>query len=190
MTNPFQQTIRADQADAVADLAKGYTKIGDGHMVMKKVATIAGGTTAEVDTGFDLPANAIAHEWFLDVKTAEATGGTKTVDVGLLSTESGGDADGFMRAVDVSSTGMKKCAWKSTVGANNTYLGAASTHTFGALMTGLLIAGEDVAAGGDGFAFAAPHMAGSVTSKSVSYSRGSTLTELVADLWVRYSIPA
>lgn len=126
---------------------------------------------------------------WIEVTTIEATGSTKTLDVGLLSSESGGDADGFLDGVSVATAGMRRGLAVATVGSNNTYLGAAGTHTIGALLTGLLIAGEDTAAGGDGYLMKSPHVAASVTSKSISYSRGSTLTEFVGKIWFLYMLP-
>lgn len=63
--------------------------------------------TAENITELVFPTKAIVKSVFLDVTTAEATGGTKTLNVGTDSTSSG-DADGFLVGIDVSSTGLKK----------------------------------------------------------------------------------
>jgi opacity protein-like surface antigen len=62
---------------------------------------------AEVDTGWDLPAKVIVHDVYVDVTTAEATGGTKTIDVGTLSTDSG-DANGFLDGVSVAAIAVVK----------------------------------------------------------------------------------
>lgn len=135
--------------------------------------------TTETDMGFDLPADAEVLDVLIYVRTAEATGTTKTLDIGLLSSESGGDADGFLDGVSVSATGLKRFAHTITTGANNTYL--AST-TLGALMRDF-VAGEDTAAGGDGFVAHKPHLTSSVTAKSVSITPGSNnFAELVADI--------
>ncbi len=51
----------------------------------------------ETDTGFDFPtASAVLPNPMVCVTTVDAT---ETIDVGLLSSESGGDADGFINAV-------------------------------------------------------------------------------------------
>ncbi len=63
---------------------------------------------SETDTGEDLPDDGLVVDFWMYVNTAEATGGTKTLDVGLLSSESGGDANGFGAALDVSATGFVK----------------------------------------------------------------------------------
>src|SRR3990167_1491907 len=61
-----------------------------------KVPIAAGLTTGAKDTTVDLPTKGIVLDVFVDVTTAESTGSTKTIDVGLLASESGGDADGFL----------------------------------------------------------------------------------------------
>ena len=65
-------------------------------------------STAEQDSGYDLLDDGIVLDVFLNVKTPEATGATKTLDVGLKSGESGGDTDGFLDGVSVAAAGMKK----------------------------------------------------------------------------------
>lgn len=63
---------------------------------------------SEQDSGESLPEDAIVKNVFLNV-TSEATGTTKTLDVGTLSSGSG-DADGYLVGVDISSTGIKQGA--------------------------------------------------------------------------------
>ena len=60
----------------------------------------------EKDSGFDLPANSIVlpHPT-IRVVDVDAT---ETIDVGTLSTESGGDADGFVVTVSVATAGVVK----------------------------------------------------------------------------------
>lgn len=56
-------------------------------------------------TALIFPAGSIIHHApVIDVKTAEATGTTKTVDLGI----SGGDEDGFIDGLAVSATGVKR----------------------------------------------------------------------------------
>ena len=129
-------------------------------------------TGSEQDTGIDLPTTGFVIDAWVDVDTAEATGTTKTLDIGLLSTESGGDLDGFVDGLSVAAAGLIRPRFVPTVGSNNTYLGAAATHTVGALLTGTLIAGEDTAAGGDGFAMRGWHALNG-TAKSLVYKAGS-----------------
>lgn len=157
------------------------------HLV-NKVAVVrfkySDGTT-ETDTGFDLPANALVREVFGNVLTAEATGTTKTVDVGLLSSESGGDADGFVVGLVVSATGTVSPTNTNTTGANNTYL-SATKH--GVLLADRIL-GEDVAAGGDGYVSRKPFHTSSVTAKSISITPASNnFAELVLDVYIVYDV--
>lgn len=89
-------------------------------------------TTAatETDTSFDLIDNSlvIPQGLSVDVDTADAT---EDIDVGILSTESGGDANGFMDGVSVASADTFVAGTTVTTGTNEVYL--AST-TLGALV--------------------------------------------------------
>lgn len=75
---------------------------------IKRLPITATPTGAEQSTAWQLPTKGFVLDAWVDVKTAEATGGTKTLDLGLLSSEAGGDADGFLAAVSVAATGLKK----------------------------------------------------------------------------------
>lgn len=171
-------TATAAEINNAADLS------ANGALVrVKKLSIAATPTGAEQDTAFDLPAKAAVLDVFVDVTVAEATGVTKTLDVGTAAAE-GGDADGFLDGVDVSSTGLKRGAFASTAGVNNTYVGAAATHTIGALLS-FLIEGQDVADGGDGVACRQPDV--SSGGKSVVYTAGSAdWAEFRGDIYVVY----
>lgn len=108
---------------------------------------------SETDTSYDLPADGVVLDCYLIVDTAEATGGTKTLNVGLLSSESGGDADGFMVGVSCAATGYVITTL------------ASAGQTRGALLT----ADES----GAGVLVPEPHSLASVTAKSVSITAGS-----------------
>lgn len=107
----------------------------------------------EVDTTYDLPATGVIIDYYLYVATAEATGGTKTLDIGTLSSESGGDADGFFDAVDVSTTGVKLPSL------------ASAAQTRGGLFR------EDES--GDGVLVPKAYNVASATAKSISRTLGS-----------------
>lgn len=183
----FESTIPATALPSVLNLANGKVVIGDGQMFLKRIP-IAAGATGEVDSGWDLPEDSIVHGVFVKVDTAQSS---TTLDVGLLSTESGGDADGFLDGVSGASTGVRQGQFVATVGSNNSYLGAAAAHTNGVLLTGLLIAGEDTAAGGDGVGVRGIHVTESIAARSVSYTRGgATFSTFVGEIWIMYSILA
>jgi hypothetical protein len=136
-------------------------------------------STGEKDTGYDLPTKGVVQDVYLDVTTAEATGSTKTVDIGLLSSESGGDADGFMDGGVDSSIAVVRPSITVTDGSNQNFIAAAPT--LGALLrTGSL--GTD-AAGEAAALIKTPHVLNG-TAKSVTYTLGSTHTELVAVIWI------
>lgn len=173
-------TATAAEVNQAADLSAN-----GGLIRVKKLAIGATPTGAEQDTTWDLPAKSVVLDVFVDVTTAEATGGTKTLDVGLSSGEAGGDADGFLDGINVASTGVKKGNFAATAGGNNTYVGAAATHTIGALLS-FLVAGEDVAGGGDGVAARTPHVCDGV-AVSVTFTAGSNdWAEFRGDIYVVY----
>jgi len=143
-----------------------------------KIAITAGSATTEIDTTKDLPAKALVLDVLVEVTTAEATGGTKTINVGLLSSESGGDADGFVAGISVASTGVKRAG--PAYHAGNDY---PTSNTRGALLSDFT-AGS--AADDRGLYREKPHLSDSVTSKSVSWTRGSAFTEFAGYLRVLY----
>lgn len=95
---------------------------------------IAGGT--EVDTTLDLPYGALVHDAKIEVVDVDAT---ETCDMGLLSSETSGDADGFLAAVSVATAGIPANI-TYTVGSNETYL---SASTYGVLLASKSV-GTDV----------------------------------------------
>ncbi|MGH2738295.1 MAG: hypothetical protein ACRDHH_05720, partial [Actinomycetota bacterium] len=149
-------------------------------MKVAKIPITDLGTGAK-DTGFDLPTRGMVLNAILDVTTAEVTGSTKTVDVGLLAGETGGDADGFLDGVSTAATGALAGAMPVTDGTNTNFFTAAPT--LGVLFfDGLL--GADAAAT-PGVATRRPHVLNG-TAKSVVYTLGSAHTELVASIYVVY----
>ncbi|RLE21805.1 MAG: hypothetical protein DRJ50_08630, partial [Actinobacteria bacterium] len=68
-----------------------------------RVAAASGGFAGET-TLFTLPAKAVVQTVYVDVITAEATGTTKTMDVGTAGTSN--DPDGYLDGIDVSGTGQ------------------------------------------------------------------------------------
>ena len=157
-------TSTAAEINQVADLS------ARGALVRCATASISSAPTgSEQDAGIDLPAKAVVLDVFLDVTAAEVTGGTKTMNVGLLSSESGGDADGFLVGVSCASTGLKRGVATVTAGGSETYL---SATTRGALL-GSFVAGAD-SAGDVGTVYERPHLSDSVTAKSISYTAGDS----------------
>jgi len=69
---------------------------------IKKVALPIVAATTETDTTLILPAKSIIKNAFLLVATPEATGGTKTITLGIKAV----DADGLLKATSVAAAGL------------------------------------------------------------------------------------
>lgn len=93
----------------------------------------------EYDTGFELPANDVVLPWGIGVMV-ETIDATETIDVGLLSTESGGDANGFMALVSVAGAGFIPAASVVTSGLTENYF---SSTTLGALLVDFTAGADD-----------------------------------------------
>ena len=114
-------------------------------------------SAAEQDTGFDLPANAVVLNVFVEVTTLEATGTTKTVDVGLLSSETNGDADGFLDGVSVATpAGVRQ-----------------GSLVAGAVTLGALLKETVTDSGSATIAARLPYLTTTGVARSVSYTLGS-----------------
>lgn len=151
---------------------------GAGFRIIKHSITAAPDGSEE-DTGVDLPIKGVVMGVYVDVLTAEATGGTKTLDVGLLAGESGGDTNGLLAAVDVSTTGVKQGKATRTVGSNEVFF--AST-TLGALLAEFT-AGSDVATD-EGTNYERPHVMNG-TARSLVVDAGSNdWVEFRGDIYV------
>jgi hypothetical protein len=100
-----------DDLTVAGDLILDGVTVADGYSLVKvaKIALTAPADGTETTTGFTLPTGAIVLDVILNVTAAEATGTTKTLEVGTDSTDSG-DADGYFDAVSVAATGLKKAA--------------------------------------------------------------------------------
>lgn len=131
----------------------------------------------EVDTGIDLPADVVVTECWTEVTTND-TG--ETLAVGLLSTESGGDADGLLASVDVGTAGYVK-PYVITAGTTETYV---STTYYGAMM-GPVTAGSNSALD-FGIAKGFGHFSNSVTAKSISYTGSSGSDTAAGLIYVRF----
>ena len=94
----------------------------------------------EFDTGMELPADMLVKPEGIGI-FVDAIDATETIDVGLLSTESGGDANGFMALVSVAVAGAVAALAAATVGGSETFYTAT---TLGVLLA-TFGAGADVA---------------------------------------------
>jgi hypothetical protein len=168
------------QTDNVLGLDLGSTTVKVRDYV-KRIPITSAASTAEQDTGYDIPALARVRDITVLVQTASSA--ASTLQVGLLSSSSGGDADGFLNGVSTTGTGLKAGGQTtSTSGANgiflvsNTYGVLLSTFTSGSTGTGTL--------GDCGLFVKKDHRSDSVTAKSITWTSNSTSTSLVADIFV------
>jgi hypothetical protein len=133
------------------------------------------------DTGLDFAAGDVVMGVFVQIHTAEATATTKTIDVGILASESGGDEDGFLDGAVTSATGVVTVAATATDGTNQNFWAAAPI--LGALLRNGLLGGD--VAGTAGVMIPVPWVCDG-TAKSLTYTLGSDHTELVADIFVLF----
>jgi len=88
------------------------------------VVPFGASNATEVDTGIDLPANLIIKDAFIKVSTTDSG---KTIDLGILSSESGGAANGLVLATSVATSGYVNQYGVVTNGTNIDYV----VHTAG-----------------------------------------------------------
>lgn len=135
---------------------------------------------AETDTGLDLPANLLVHEVLMRVTTVDPT---ETIDFGILSSETGGDANGFVVAASVATAGIVQLVPQITGGINIDFV---STNYVGALLATSIVGADAVATVGgwtplkyrtDGVAKSLTYTgtAGSDTAEGYFYLRYSKL---------------
>lgn len=133
---------------------------------------------SETDTGFDIPkyAEIDPHSMMIFVQTIDAT---ETINVGILSTESGGDADGFIVGASIATAGWVRPLLTATDGTNQNYI---SANTFGELFFKGLAGGD--AAGTSGVPIIRSHI-GDGTAKSISYTCSAGSDTFVGFLYFR-----
>jgi hypothetical protein len=161
----FCTTTASAAADQVSIIVAPQAGAANAARQIKQLhITFADGTT-ETDTGWDLPAKAIVHDVYLDVTVAEATGATKTIDVGTDGTGSN-DPNGWLAGVSVAATGLVK----------GTLLNTGQTR-------GALLAVDE-----DGSATLVPEIDIASGGESVTWTPGSSdYAELVADIYIEYT---
>lgn len=136
------------------------------------------GADTETDTEWDLPAKAVVLDVFIDVTTTDAT---ETVSIGLLSSESGGDADGFAVGLSLATAGIKRGGVTVTTGSTEKYV---ASSTRGVLLANVN-AGSD-SAGDVGHYIETPFLSDSVTAKSVTHTSSSGTDTGKFDLYIVY----
>lgn len=134
----------------------------------------------EIDTGVDLPvANLLVTDAHMRVTTIDAT---ETLDWGILSTEAGGDADGFMLVQSVANLGHVTGYGVITNGSNIDY--TVHTSGYGALLK-QGIAGADAVATVGGVT--RRYYLTDGTAKSISYTGSSGSDTAAGYLYLEYA---
>lgn len=118
---------------------------------------------AETDTGIDIPANCMLSPWGVSFRII-TTDSTETIDIGILSSETGGDADGLVVAASVGTAGFVNLIPQITGGTNIDYV---STNYIGLLLS-TSIAGADAVATVGGWSPKRYRFDG--TAKSITYT--------------------
>ena len=136
------------------------------------VVPFAPSNNVETDTGFDFPANCLLSPYgtHLRVITVDAT---EDINVGILSSESGGDADGFIAIGSVATAGIVNLIPQITGGATIDYV---SANFVGALLATSIVGADAVATVG-GWTPKLYRTDG--TAKSITYT-GSTGSDTAA----------
>lgn len=136
-----------DVDEGLADIAVDVT---NRNQVAKIPYSITDTTaTTETDTGFDLPYNSVVQPW--PGVLPLAVDATEDIDVGILSSETAGDADGFIDGVSVATAVYSK----------------ATLLTSGDTMGALLSVQDSANAGDDA---PEPYPIVSANGRSVSYT--------------------
>lgn len=172
------------RAGSVAvDSSGGYLYDQDRAARKIKVIPFINTSTCEQDTTFDLPADGILHDVWVKITTASSAGGK--ISVGLLSSESGGNASGFLASVGASSTGEVRGIYTtSTSGANGAFL---VSNTRGSLLATFTSGSTGTAALGDcGLYAEKKHLFSSVAAKSVSWFSNSSGVALAGRIYLDY----
>lgn len=146
------------------------------HML---VLPFGASNNTEIDTGVDLPiANLLVTDVHMRVTTVDAT---ETLDWGLLSSETGGDADGFMLAQSVANLGHVTGFGVVTGGTNIDYV--VHTSGYGALLK-QGIAGADAVATVGGLQ--RRYYLTDGTAKSITYTGSAGSDTAAGYLYVEY----
>jgi uncharacterized NAD(P)/FAD-binding protein YdhS len=126
------------------------------------ITTLTG--AAEVDTGYALPLNSVVKNVMVEVKTREQTGSTKSISVGILTTQGGVTA----QFLDLASTASVQCVQGSLIAGSVT---RGSGLREGTAASGIFPKNFVVAGSG---------------ALNIAYNLASAHTELVADIVVEY----
>jgi len=142
-------------------------------------------STTEKDTGWDLPDTAVVLDVVVEVTTAEAV----AINVGLLSTEGGGDVTAFLSGVDLSTVGIKRGGLylTKTAGVNENYISSLGCSLGKYLRYLEYELGSDTA-GDHGFVAyeRLPYPVKSNAARSVSYQNSTGASTVAGYIYIIY----
>lgn len=121
-------------------------------------------TSGEINTGVTIPKGAMVVDVAIEVVTASTD---NSLDIGLLSSEAGGDADGFCVKKAIGTAGFFRCEATTTGGAANTRY---NQNHRGVLLSVFQTGGATTH---PGIYFEKPHY-GDGTAKTITYTRSTT----------------
>lgn len=167
-------------AAEVAAVFSAGTPSATNMPVIRKIAISTAPTGSEQDSGYDLPAKAVVLNVWVDVTTE---GAGSTIDVGLLSSETDGDADGFVDGVSSAATGIKIPGVTVTTGSNTKFYAANPTK-------GVFLADHQAGTDVDqdeGLYREKSYASDSVTAKSVSFTcAGGSFANVRGAIYIMY----
>lgn len=149
-----------------------------------KVINVSSPPAAEVDSGWNLPEAGYVCSITVSTTTPEVTAATKTIDVGTLSSETGGDVDCFADGIYVDTRAVSPTFVTAFTGANETYL---LGTTYGVSLRNVWVAGSDTA--GDHGVFIPRTWgltSGAGAGASISYTPGAAMSEWTGAIIIEY----
>ena len=147
---------------------------------IQQAAIAFGDGATENSTAITFPAAAIVTDAWLVVSVAEATGATKTIDVGTTLVSN--DPDGFLDGISVAATGIVKATATYTTGGSEVYF---ASSTYGDLLAPTQVAGSDAVE--DTGTYYEEKRDTTSSADVVSWTPGSAdFAELVAVLYIEY----
>jgi hypothetical protein len=154
--------------------------ISDTRVIVKKIPLSKQTTAAETQV-WTLPTNIAVVDVIVNVTTAEATGTTKTIDIGTDGSGSN-DPDGFAASLSVAALGWKRPEAAVTVGGTETYY---SANTRGALLTRGFKVGGNAATNTGIYSEKLDFTSG---GEKLTWTAGSAQTEFAGELYVFYIV--
>jgi hypothetical protein len=128
--------VSAQVPNALNVKGQGFALDYSSRIALKAITvpfTTNGAGGEQSNPNFKLPANSVVIDVYTYVKSSSTTG---TLSIGTLSSESGGDADGFLASVNLSAVGTKRTTLGALLTSTGRYINGASARTLSWTFTG------------------------------------------------------